>query len=442
MKTAWITPLADGLGLLILLLLHATAVAGRSALVRIRLSLFRDELLADPKFRPWHLRMIDRGDGFDRILIFLQSVYVIGYALVLFDFVGWVGGLPIGAQLPGLAFALALLSFVLALVLFYTLGQLVPRAAGLAKPVGTFTKVATPLQIQVLLFRPMVRVFDDLSRLLARLFGVQGLGGLASLEIEQQVEAKTGSPSTGITRVIMRNALKMRELELQDILLPRNQVQYFDIEDGNSFNLDLARKTGHTRFPLCEGDLDHCIGIIHIKDVFRLNQPVESLDFRRIKRAVLQVKPEDSLEETLMRLLRQKTHMALVADEFGGVTGLVTLEQILEELVGDIQDEFDFEEALIQPVADDVFLVSGLTAIHDLEEELNVDLDVLDTDGITTFGGLITSELGRIPQAREEFDLHHLHIAITEADEKRVIAARVRVTRGGSEEDVMQEDAS
>ena len=120
----------------------------------------------------------------------------------------------------------------------------------------------------------------------------------------------------------------------------------------------------------------------------------------------------------------KRLHMALVRDEFGGTVGVVTMENIVEQLVGNIQDEFDSEAEQIEEVQEDVFIVDGLTPIHDVEEILNIEID---EDEVSTLGGLLTSELGKIPDAGQKVRLQNLEIEAMEVDEKRVLSARVRV---------------
>ena len=203
------------------------------------------------------------------------------------------------------------------------------------------------------------------------------------------------------------------------------------MNDSIDQNIELAKKSGHTRFPLCEGDLDQCIGVVHIKDIFRSSGDIKYLDLRRIKRDIIRVMPEESLDDVMQKLMHSRTHMALVLDEFGGITGVITLEGIIETLVGSIQDEFDFEEEPIKQIQDDIYLVSGLTPIHEFEEILSIEVENKE---VSTVGGLITSELGHIPQKQERLRFNGLDIAITEVNEKRVIAARVRVYEREGEE--------
>ena len=222
---------------------------------------------------------------------------------------------------------------------------------------------------------------------------------------------------------ILKRTLEMSRLNVKDVLLPRNQVQYLDLTQDNASNIALARTTRHTRFPLCKGDLDNCVGLIHIKDIFLQADAPECVDLRGVCRKMLRFQPDDSLADALDRLLRTRAHMALVVDEFGGSIGVLTLERILETLVGDIKDEFDIEEVLIRPLKGNAYWVAGLTPLHDLEETFGISVE---HEEVSTLSGLITAELGRIPKAQESLAIGGLRIAIIEADETRVIATEVQ----------------
>lgn len=223
---------------------------------------------------------------------------------------------------------------------------------------------------------------------------------------------------------LVANSLMLRHLVVRDIMLPRTRVQYFDLEDTQEFNLQLARRSGHTRFPLCSGDLDHCLGMIHIKDIFRSRLPADRVDLRTIRRKIVRIPATDPLDFALEKLLKTRTHMALVEDKFGGVAGILTLEQILEELVGEIQDEFDTDETMMRQEADGSWVVSGLAAVHDVEETLGIEFSDEDS---STLGGLISAELGRIPAIGDELTLGRVALRVDAADTRRVISLRLRI---------------
>jgi len=217
----------------------------------------------------------------------------------------------------------------------------------------------------------------------------------------------------------------MRELVVADVLLPRNQVKYFDLNQPLQENLKMAKESGHTRFPLCFGDLDRCIGLIHIKDLFRFTGDLSRLDLRRLKRNMIRIDSEEPLETALTKLLSHRMHMALVIDEFRGTEGVLTLERILEQLVGEIRDEFDAEEEVLikADLESDEAVVSGLTPLHEIEAAFEVELD---TEEVSTIGGLVTSQLGRIPETGERIQLGSLDVEITGVDETRVVEVRIR----------------
>ena len=231
---------------------------------------------------------------------------------------------------------------------------------------------------------------------------------------------------------IVGNTLEMGQLKVQDVMVSRKQVQILDVADGLEKNLEIARACGHTRLPLCEGDLDHCLGIIHVKYAFRLlSKDSEKLSLRSIIKAPASVSAEDPLPLALRKMMKLKVHMALVGDEFGGIDGVITLEDILEEVVGEIQDEFDADEKDIVQLNEDSWKISGLTPLHELPEELGI---AEEDEEVTSFGGLITQEFGKIPEVYETLQLKNIEVTILEADETRIGLAEVRLLSSDKEE--------
>ena len=222
---------------------------------------------------------------------------------------------------------------------------------------------------------------------------------------------------------IVGNTLEMGHLHVRDVLVPRNQVQILNCEDGTENNLKIIRECGHTRIPICEGDLDHCIGIIHVKYAFRLLSQGRSIDLRKLSKSPAILSTEDPLPVALRKMMKWKIHMALVEDEFGGIDGVITLEDILEEVVGEIQDEFDSEEDTVKKSGRNKWRISGLSPIHELPKEFTVD----SNEEMSSFGGLVTKELGRIPEIGESLRIKNMFIKILEADETRVLLTEVSI---------------
>ena len=258
-------------------------------------------------------------------------------------------------------------------------------------------------------------------------FGTDPKGENGDNEVADHIRtlSREGSNLDPDIAEIVGNTLEMGQLKVQDVMVSRKQVQILDWQDGLEKNLEIARNCGHTRLPLCEGDLDHCLGIIHVKYAFRLlGKEPDKLSLRSITKAPARVSAEDPLPLALRKMMKWKVHMALVGDEFGGIDGVITLEDILEEVVGEIQDEFDADEADIEQLNEQSWKISGLTPLHELPEALNIDDEV---EEVTSFGGLITQEFGKIPEAYETLRLKNLEVTILEADETRIGLTEVRL---------------
>ncbi len=412
---------------------NALLVTCEFSLIKLRFSHFNQDALDQLKQNKSLGSLLDHADVTVKVVRLGIISCTIGYGILLFPIIeNYFSNLAIfGFEIID-PISIAI-SFTAAVCLHYLVGELVPRGLALHYPARALKSSAWAVKIIEILTKPLIRILTRLSRIILKIFKVEPGAELETLDIEAQLQSlgedvPTISP---VTQKTLRNTLELHKRTVQDIILPRNQVQVLDLNDSIDQNIELAKRSGHTRFPLCEGDLDQCIGIVHIKDIFRSSGNIKNLNLRRIKRNIIRVMPEESLDDVMQKLMHSRTHMALVLDEFGGITGVITLEGIIETIVGSIQDEFDFEEEHIKPVKVDEYLVSGLTPIHEFEEALSVEVENKE---VATVGGLITSELGRIPVIQEKLRLNGLDIAITEVNEKRVIAARVRVFEREGEE--------
>ena len=223
---------------------------------------------------------------------------------------------------------------------------------------------------------------------------------------------------------IVGNTLEMSLLHVQDAMIPRNQVQILDDQDSLEENMEIARTCGHTRLPFCTGDLDHCSGIIHVKYAFRLLSEGTPIDLHSLAKSPALLSSDEPLPVALRKMMKWKVHMALVRDEFGGIDGVITLEDILEEVVGEIQDEFDADEHAVEKLAAGKWRVPGLTPVHELPDELKL-AEEEEEEELTSFGGFITRELGRIPEKGEVVKLLGLKVAILDADDTRVLSMEI-----------------
>ncbi|HLY59085.1 MAG TPA: hemolysin family protein [Stellaceae bacterium] len=237
-------------------------------------------------------------------------------------------------------------------------------------------------------------------------------------------------------QALIRNVLRMRTLQASDVMVPR--VDIMAVEVGTPFSelVELLVSEGHSRLPVYRGDLDHVIGMVHVKDVLGFVAARRTTTLENLLRKALFVAPSTPVIDLLSQMRQQRVHMAFVVDEFGGIDGLITIEDVVEEIVGEIEDEHDEDEpARIMERADGTLLVDARTPIEDLEEKLGVGLRP-DEDEVDTVGGLIFMLAGYVPGRGET--LSHgsgTGFEILDADERRVRMVRVTPPSEEDEDD-------
>jgi CBS domain containing-hemolysin-like protein len=300
---------------------------------------------------------------------------------------------------------------------------LIPRTIGIRKPVGTAMLLLGPLHA----FYRGVHWFTGFctgtaNALLRGVFQVEPISVLESAHSAEELallvtQSGKSKEVTETEREILINALELNDLWVRDVMTPRNKVIVLDADEPFSKALDVAMRSKHTRFPLVKGHLDQAIGLIHIKDIFKLlNDP--DPDLMRIKRDLKIVPDTMPLDTLLQFFLREHAHLAMAVDEFGTPVGVVFLDNVMEELVGDIQDEFDNERSAFTRVNDEEFVIEGSMTLNDLA--YYVPSLLLDSGEVTTIGGYITQQLGRFPEVGEEIEILGFEAKVTSTDGRRV----------------------
>jgi len=233
---------------------------------------------------------------------------------------------------------------------------------------------------------------------------------------------------TTLGRDIVLNALDLRHRVARDVMRPRQEIVALDTDTSIAECLEVAEKTRYSRFPLSEsGDLDKTLGVVHIKDLYAMRLKARSgRELAPAARKLVYVPETARLERLLQLLLDRKLHMAVVVDEYGGTLGMVTLENILEELVGQIQDEFDQEKPLLLKTSDGAWELAGTLPLHELEELVG---EPLEEEGITTASGWITQRLGGFPKVGDSIALSGSQLRVEEMDGMRVARLSFRKER-------------
>lgn len=314
------------------------------------------------------------------------------------------------------------LAFVGITFLHIVFGELGPKYTAIADPLSVSLRLVRPLGAFYFLFKPAIWVLHKSSNFLLqtvlRRRPVPGTELAHSEEelrliLEQSEKSHEVSP---LGRSLLMNVLDLRQRVVRDIMTPRGDVVYLDLEDDFETNVKKALESRHTRFPLVRGHLDNTVGLIHIKELVPMMRDPHP-DLLRIKRELIPVPEMMPLEKLLNLFLSKHAHLAMVVDEFGGTVGMVTLENVLEELVGDIQDEFDFEKEEFRKISADEFTVDGALGLYELNDLARLELESPD---VSTIGGYVTHLLGHLPKQGEQVKIDNYLVTVSQTDARRV----------------------
>jgi CBS domain containing-hemolysin-like protein len=328
-------------------------------------------------------------------------------------------GVESGAVTTSISFALA---FSAITALHIVLGEQAPKIIAIQKSLGATLFVSPPLRLFYALFKPFIWFLNESSNwILAHIFRVPpaGKGELAHTEEELRLilsESAKAQEVSPLERELLINALDLRDRVVRDIMTPRGEVVYLDLEEDFETNVKKALESRHTRFPLCRGHLDNTVGLIHIKELVPMMRDPHP-DLMRIKRELIPVPEMMPLEKLLTLFLTRHAHLAVVVDEFGGTVGMVTLENVLEELVGDIQDEFDTEKEEFRKINETEFTVDGALGLYELRDIAGLELESAD---VSTIGGYVTHLLGHLPRTGEQIKIDNYLVTVSQAGSRRV----------------------
>ncbi|OOF70549.1 CNNM family magnesium/cobalt transport protein CorC [Rodentibacter caecimuris] len=229
------------------------------------------------------------------------------------------------------------------------------------------------------------------------------------------------------TREMIEGVMEIAELRVRDIMIPRSQIIFINTEQDFNDCLETIIESAHSRFPVITNERDNVAGILHAKDLLKfLRQDAETFNLSTLLRPAVIVPESKRVDRMLKDFRSERFHMAIVVDEFGAISGLVTIEDILEQIVGDIEDEFDEEEiADIRQLSRHTYAVRALTDIDDFNRQFNTHFEDEEVD---TIGGVIMQAFGYLPKRGEEILLENLQFKVTSADSRRIVQLRVTVT--------------
>ncbi len=356
---------------------------------------------------------------------------------------GWIGE-PVFAELLRPIFQLlelqsaelqqtisVVVGFSVITFLHIVAGEMAPKSMAIRLALPTALWVAYPMRWFYLAMYPFIWLLNESALLLLRSVGLQPAHESEGVQTEDELRlviasAQRQTGASPFSRAILQNAIDLRHRVARDVMRPRKEITALDTQATIAECLGVAEKSRYSRFPLCEaGNLDRTWGTVHIKDLYAARIKAHTgADLRSVARKIVYIPETAHLERVLQLFQERKLHLAIVVDEYGGTLGLVTMENIVEELIGQIQDEFDQEKPLLVAVADNEWEADGTLPLHELEELVGCDLQ---TEGITTTSGWVTHKLAGFPKVGDRLSAGNCNLRVEEMN--GTLVSRLRIIR-------------
>lgn len=305
-------------------------------------------------------------------------------------------------------------------------GELVPKAIAIRRTLPTALWVASPLDWFYRISFPFIWILHGSSQVVLRWLGFAD-DNLRDEHSEEELRVVLAAArGSADRRNLILNALDLRHRAAREVMRPRNEVTFFDADAPIAECLALSEKTRYSRFPICaDGDLDRTLGVVHIKDLYALRDKARTaVDLLPAAKKLFYVPETAPLDQLLRRFLDRKLHFAVVVDEYGGTVGIVTLENAIEALIGQIQDEFDTEKSELIQLGENVWEAAGTLALHDLEKIIGT---VSHDENTTTASGWVTEKLGGFPKLGDFVEIGNFVLRVEEMDGTRV--GKLKISR-------------
>ncbi len=321
--------------------------------------------------------------------------------------------------------AAVIIAFSIITILHIVIGELVPKSIALQLPEKTSLLVISPLIVFTKIFHPFIWLLNGAGQLVLKAMGLHLPSGTQLVHSEEEIRmlltqsASEGAiPSKEVEMV--NNVFQLGDTAVKYVMVPRTEILAFNSNSSLIEVIKIIDKHPHSRFPVYENIIDNIIGFVHIKDIYRemlINNHITKLSELEITRGILTVPEIKKIDSVLSQMRKKRIHMAVVNDEFGGTSGIVTLEDIIESLVGEIEDEFDETIVNIDRKKDGSYVINGHTLLADIQEKFHLPLK---GQGYATIAGLVFGLLGHEPRIGDTVQIGDLILSVEHLDKKRI----------------------
>lgn len=305
------------------------------------------------------------------------------------------------AKWGGFAIAFGTITF-----LHVVLGELAPKSIAIQKPVATTMKVAVPLRIFYYILMPLIFVFNGFANFLLKLVGIQPHPSEASHSSEElQYLLEKGKESGALNtseHELIKNVFDFNERIVKNIMVPRTKIVAVEIDDSAEDFINTVTEEGYSRIPIYDNNIDQIVGVVHTKDILPLLVKGRDVVLKNIMRKPYFIPETKKINDLMTEFQQKRIQIAFVLDEFGGTAGMVTLEDIVEELVGEIQDEYDEETPVVERISETEYMVDAGASVHDSNGYLPLELP--ESSDYDTVAGLVSHVFEKIPDVGESME--------------------------------------
>ncbi|MBI4078767.1 MAG: HlyC/CorC family transporter [Candidatus Levybacteria bacterium] len=324
-----------------------------------------------------------------------------------------------------------IIAFSIITFLHIVLGELAPKTVALQKAELTSLFVIAPLSLFTTVFRPFIWILNSAGSLVLRIFGFSAPSGHQLVHSEEEIKMLlTQSAASGIIPQkeveMVYSVFRLGDIPVKQIMIPRTDIIAFNVSTSLNDIIKRAIRHPHSRFPVYEHSIDTIIGFIHIKDIYKTILKTKSdtlLSQTHLIRVIISVPETKRIDEVLRDMRNKRIHIAVVNDEYGGTAGIITLEDVIESLVGEIQDEFDQPLQDIQKQKDDSYLVDGAASIEKVQNKFRLPMR---GQGYTTIGGLVFGLLGREPKKGDQVQIGNIVFTVEAMEKRRIKTLRLK----------------
>jgi len=421
---------------LFLVLLNGFFVAAEFAIVKVRASQIEIKAKTGSRVGKMAKTIIHNLDGYlaaTQLGITLASLGLgwVGEDVMhtifknLFDSLGW------GFSDAFIHSASTIVAFSVITIMHIVFGELAPKSFAIQRPVATTMFVSVPLQLFYVVFKPFIWVLNSLAAIILKPFGIDTSAGHESLHSTEELQylldqGKESGALDNNEHELIKNVFDFNERVVKNIMVPRTKISGIELASDKEEVIDTIIKEGYSRLPVYDEIMDKIVGIIHAKDILPLVAAGNnSWTLKDIIRKPYFVTETKKINDLMSELQSNRIQIAIVLDEFGGTAGMVTLEDIVEELVGEIQDEYDEEKPLVEKVSDNEFIVSSSATVYDVNEYLPHDLP--EDEDFDTIGGLVSHIFERIPEVGESTDSYGYLFTILKKTDQNIETVKLEM---------------